>query len=110
MVDSKRYRDRIYIIKDIILTLSEYGELNQTTLLSFCGLNLTKHKKILDDLQKNELIEKNEISEGKRNITIFKPTKKGMDFCHEIIQPYEDLFPRNEKTKKTNKLDCLLVV
>ncbi|NHH97936.1 hypothetical protein DYY66_1244 [Candidatus Nitrosotalea sp. FS] len=31
------YRDRIYIIKDIILTLVQYGELNQTALVSFCG-------------------------------------------------------------------------
>ena len=25
------------MIKDIILTLGEYGELNQTSLVSFCG-------------------------------------------------------------------------
>ena len=42
MTDSRKYRDRIYIIKDIILTLSEYGQLNQTALFSFCGLNISK--------------------------------------------------------------------
>jgi hypothetical protein len=31
------YRDRIYIRKDIILKLTEVGELNQTKLLSYCG-------------------------------------------------------------------------
>ena len=41
MADSKKYRERIYIVKDIILTLSEYGQLNQTALFSFCGLNIT---------------------------------------------------------------------
>ena len=41
------YRDRIYIVKDIILKLLEYSELNQTALVSFCGLNLKKHKPIL---------------------------------------------------------------
>ena len=66
------YRDRIYIVKDVILKLIEYGELNQTTLVSFCGLNLKKHKSILDDLELNELIAKNEIPIGKRTVTVYK--------------------------------------
>ena len=41
------YRDRIYIRKDVILKLSEYGELNQSKLMSYCGLNNVKHKTIL---------------------------------------------------------------
>jgi predicted transcriptional regulator len=40
--------------------LAEYGELNQTKLLSYCGLNLAKHKKIIDELSDKGLIEKNE--------------------------------------------------
>ena len=44
------YRDRIYIIKDIILKLVEYGYLNQTSLISFCNLNLKKHRSVLDEL------------------------------------------------------------
>lgn len=94
LATSKKYRDKIYIIKDIILTLSEYGELNQTSLFSFCGLNITKHKQILDNLEQNELIQRIETTEGKRTITIFKVTNKGMNFCNEIIEPYEKLFPR----------------
>lgn len=94
MADSKKYRDRIYIIKDIILTLSEYGQLNQTSLFSFCGLNITKHKQILDNLEQNEMIQRIETAEGKRTVTIFKVTQKGMDFCNEIIEPFEKLFPR----------------
>ena len=54
------YRDRIYIVEDIILKLVEYGELNQTALVSFCGLNLKKHKSIIDELELNELISKSE--------------------------------------------------
>ena len=96
MVDSKKYRDRIYIVKDIILTLSEYGQLNQTSLFSFCGLNITKHKEILDNLEQNDIIQRTEVVEGKRTITIFKVTNKGMNFCHEIIEPYEKLFPRRD--------------
>jgi hypothetical protein len=37
---------RIYIVKDIILKLVEYGELNQTAPVSFSGLNLKKHKNL----------------------------------------------------------------
>ena len=109
MVDSRKYRDRIYIVKDIILTLSEYGELNQTSLLSFCGLNLTKHRIILEDLERNELIKKTQTKDGKRIVTIYRPTQKGLDFCRDIIQPYEDLFPRNTKNTEF-KLDCLLLI
>lgn len=98
MADSKKYRDRIYIIKDIILTLSEYGQLNQTALFSFCGLNISKHKAILDGLEENEMIQRLEQVEGKRTVTIFKVTNKGMEFCHEILEPYEKLFPRAGKS------------
>ena len=72
------YRDKAYIIKDLILTLGEYGELNQTALLSFCGLNLTKHRNILQDLESHEMIKREEKVMGKRTIIIFKATAKGM--------------------------------
>ena len=101
LADSKGYRDRIYIVKDIILTLAEYGQLNQTALFSFCGLNITKHKKILDNLEENEMIQRTEIADGKRIITMFKVTHKGMDFCHEILEPFENLFPRSGRTSSS---------
>ena len=110
MADSKKYRDRIYIIKDIILTLSEYGKLNQTALFSFCGLNISKHKSILDNLEQNEMIKRFETVDGKRTITIFKVTHKGMDFCHEILEPYEKLFPRSNKSDSTSSLGCLFFI
>jgi predicted transcriptional regulator len=90
------HRDRIYIIKDIILKLVEYGELNQTALVSFCGLNLKKHKDIFDDLESNELISRNEISYGKRTTAIYKPTHRGIEFCRTILEPYEKMFPRKK--------------
>ena len=34
------YRDRNYIIKDIISKLVQHGELNKSNLISYCGLNL----------------------------------------------------------------------
>ena len=96
MSGSSSYRDRIYIIKDIILMLVQYGELNQTSLVSFCGLNLKKHKPILDELESNELISREERQLGKRMIAIYKPTQKGLEFCKTILDPYEKLFPRNK--------------
>jgi predicted transcriptional regulator len=96
------YRDRIYIVKDIILKLLEYGELNQTALVSFCGLNLKKHKPILDDLESNGLISKDETQFGKRTVTIYKPTKIGVEFCRSILEPYEKMFPRRKNIEEEN--------
>jgi predicted transcriptional regulator len=36
--------------------LYEYGELNQSKLMSYCGLNNVKHKGIIDDLVEKEFI------------------------------------------------------
>ena len=94
------YRDRIYIVKDVILKLVEYGELNQTALVSFCGLNLKKHKSILEDIEYNELIERREVTIGKRTVTIYRPTQKGMAFCKDILEPYEKMFPRRKEEVK----------
>jgi predicted transcriptional regulator len=117
------YRDRIYIVKDVILKLVEYGELNQTALVSFCGLNLKKHKPILEDIEHNELVERREATIGKRTVTIYRPTQKGMAFCRDILEPYEKMFPRRkeemkkvenfaveneEEKKKTNKTDSIM--
>jgi predicted transcriptional regulator len=92
------YRDRIYIIQDIILKLVEYGELNQTALISFSGLNLKKHRCILDELEVNGLIQKSESPFGKRMVTVYKPTPSGIEFCRSILEPYERMFPRNKES------------
>lgn len=91
---TKGYRDKIYIIKDIIILLAQYGHLNQTALVSYSGLNLKKHKHILDELESNGMIAKSVMEDGKRTITIYKVTPKGLEFCSNIIEPYEELFPR----------------
>ena len=117
------YRDRIYIVKDVILKLVEYGELNQTALVSFCGLNLKKHKSILEDIEQNELIERREATIGKRMVTIYRPTQKGIAFCRDILEPYEKMFPRRKDeinkeensvvedgVKKVNKGSIMLIL
>ncbi len=92
------YRDRIYIRKDIILTLSEYGELNQTTLLSYCGLNIVKHKDILDDMEKKGIILRTEEKWGNKTIIKYNVTEKGRQFCKNILDAYEEMFPRKKDT------------
>jgi predicted transcriptional regulator len=99
------YRDRIYMIEDIILKLVEHGELNQTALISFCGLNLKKHRCILDELEINGLIQKCESPFGKRTVTVYKPTQKGVEFCRSILEPYERLFPRRKESVANNNAE-----
>jgi predicted transcriptional regulator len=77
------------------LILSEYGELNQTKLLSYCGLNIVKHKGILDDMLEKGLIERNEEPWGKKTIIKYKVSPKGHEFCKLILEPYEEMFPRD---------------
>jgi predicted transcriptional regulator len=90
------YRDRIYIRKDILLKLYDYDELNQSKLMSYCGLNNVKHKDILDDMVKKDMINKSEEAWGSKIIIKYKISEKGRQILREILGPYESLFPRNE--------------
>jgi len=76
------------------LILSEYGELNQTKLLSYCGLNIVKHKQILDSMEKKGLIERKVEPWGKKSIIKYKVSPKGHEFFKLILEPYEEMFPR----------------
>lgn len=96
-MSSHEYRDRVYIRKDIILKLTEYGELNQTSLLSYCGLNLVKHKDILDDMEAKGIIQKSEEPWGNKRIIKYSVTEKGRQFCRHILEPYEEMFPRKDR-------------
>jgi len=89
------YRDRVYIRKDVILKLSEYGELNQSKLMSYCGLNNVKHREILDDMVAKGLIIRAEERWGNTVILKYKASEKGMLILKELLQPYEELFPRS---------------
>lgn len=91
------YRDRIFIRKDILLKLCEYGEINQSKLMSYCGLNNVKHKEILDDMVKKDLIIRMEQNWGSKIIINYKVSEKGRSILNEILAPYEELFPRNER-------------
>lgn len=84
--------------KDIILKLAEYGELNQTKLMAYCGLNNSKHREILDELVENGMIIREEEQWGSKTILKYRASAKGEKIAREILEPYESLFPRkNEK-------------
>ncbi len=57
---SHEYMDLIYIRKDMVLKLTECGELNQTALLSYTGLNVGKQKEILEDMEEKGIIKRRE--------------------------------------------------
>jgi predicted transcriptional regulator len=100
-----RRRSRIYIVNDIILKLIEYGELSQTALISYCGINKIKPKSIIDDLELHELeyIVKNQVVAGKRPTTIYRPTQKGLEFSRSILDLFEIILPR-----RNNTIDCVV--
>jgi predicted transcriptional regulator len=89
-------RDRIYIRKDIILKLVEHGELNQSKLMSYCGLNNVKHRGIVDELVEKGLIERREEPWGNKKIINYRVSEKGRALAREILEPYEALFPRSD--------------
>jgi predicted transcriptional regulator len=90
------YRDRIYIRKDILLKLYEHGEMNQSKLMSYCGLNNVKHKEILDVMVEKGMIRRVEEAWGSKTIIKYSISEKGSSILREILEPYEELFPRNE--------------
>lgn len=96
----REYRDRVYIRKDILLKLYEYGEMNQSRLMSACGLNNVKHKSIIDDMVKKDFLKKQEVPWGNKIIINYSISQKGQEVLELILGPYEELFPREEKNDK----------
>lgn len=83
------------------MKLSDYGELNQSQLMSYCGLNNVKHKPILDELVEKGLIVRSEEPWGQQNKIIkYRVSEKGKAIVNAILEPYELLFPRGEEKKK----------
>ena len=96
----REYRDRIYMRKDVLLKLYQYGELNQTKLMSFCGLNSVKHRGILEDMVGKGLITRRQEHWGDTIVLMYKASEKGMKILRELLEPYEELFPRGSEHGK----------
>ena len=90
-------RDRTYIRRDIILMLSDYGELTQTRLISYCGLNMKKHREIILDMEQKGLLKKSSEPWGSKTIIKYKVTPTGLDFYRMVLEPYEKMFPRRTR-------------
>ena len=97
---AREYRDRIYIRKDILLNLYEFGELNQSKLMSVCGLNNAKHKEILDDMIEKGILELEKEPWGNKIVLKYKISEKGVRIMKEVLDPYEEIFPRGDKNEK----------
>ena len=92
----REYRDRVYIRKDILLKLYEHGEMNQSKLMSICGLNNVKHKEILEDMVKKQMLNRVEESWGSKTIFKYSISEKGREIFKAVLEPYEELFPRED--------------
>ena len=88
--------EELVFTKDIMFKLYEYGELNQSKLMSYCGLNNVKHKGIIDDSVEKEFIVRIDEMWGSKTIIKYRISEKGLAILREILEPYETLFPRGE--------------
>jgi predicted transcriptional regulator len=90
-------RDKIYIIKDVMMRLLRTGEMNKSMLLSLCGLNSKIHAFVLDDLEERNFVVRRRTRNGAKEISIYNITYDGMQFCNNILTPYEEVFPRKAR-------------
>ena len=86
-----------------MLKLYEYGEMNQSRLMSICGLNNVKHKGILDGMVAKQMIDRKEEAWGNKTIYKYKISEKGKILLEEVLLRYEDLFPRDKEMSKNVK-------
>ena len=64
--------------------------------MSICGLNNVKHKGILDGMVNKQMIERKNEAWGNKSIYKYKIAEKGKILLEEILERYEDLFPRED--------------
>ena len=90
------YRDRVYIRRDILSKLLDHGELNQSKLMSYCGLNNAAHKGIVVDMADKGLIIRSEEKWGNKTVFMYRISEEGKKFLNDILDRYEQLFSRAE--------------
>jgi predicted transcriptional regulator len=72
--------------------------MNQSKLMSYCGMNNVKHKEILDSMVEKGMIDKSEQAWGSKIIIKYNISQKGASILREILEPYEELFPRSSSS------------
>lgn len=75
--------------------------MNQSRLMSVCGLNNVKHKGILDSMVAKQLIDRKEEPWGHKTIYKYSISDNGKKLLEEVLEKYEDLFPRDNGDDKT---------
>ncbi|MBT8243161.1 MAG: hypothetical protein KJO14_05530 [Nitrosopumilus sp.] len=68
--------------------------------MSICGLNNAKHKGILDDMIEKGILTLEKEPWGNKLILKYKISEKGVRIMKEVLDPYEELFPREDKNDK----------
>jgi predicted transcriptional regulator len=81
------------------MKLYEHGELNQSRLMSYCGLNTVRHRGLIDNMVKKGMISKTLESWGTKTIIKYKISQEGTKILREVLEQYEVLFPRDEDKK-----------
>jgi len=74
--------------------------MNQSRLMSICGLNNVKHREILDDMVGKKMLERKDEPWGNKIIIKYNISQKGKDILRAVLEPYEELFPREDKEEK----------
>ena len=74
--------------------------MNQSRLMSICGLNNVKHKEILDDMVEKQMLDRKHEPWGNKTILKYKISEKGISILREVLEPYEDMFPREDSNDK----------
>ncbi|MGN6558897.1 MAG: winged helix-turn-helix domain-containing protein [Candidatus Nitrosocosmicus sp.] len=87
------------------MKLYEHGEMNQSKLMSYCGMNNVKHKEILDSMVEKGMIDKSEQAWGSKIIIKYNISQKGASILREILEPYEELFPRSSSSSNGSDKD-----
>jgi len=54
-------------------------------------------------MEAKDLISRSQILVGRRPITVYKPTPRGVEFCNHILEPYEIMFPRRDSSGRIDK-------
>lgn len=71
--------------------------MNKSMLLSVCGLNSKIHESVLDDLENRNFVIKKATVNGAKEISLYNVTHDGMQFCNNILAPFEEVFPRKDR-------------
>jgi hypothetical protein len=45
-------------------------------------------------MESNNLIDNRRVTNGKKMSTVYRPTHRGVQFCTDILDPFEKMFPR----------------